>query len=164
MTLLWHRATVPPSPSVATSMTQTRTVKLDIASRFEMLDVVQTVVTHLAALVGFDEDATHYMSVAVRESVVNAIKHGNGLDPEKRVELVFTIEEKALEVTHPRPGPGLRPELRPRSPGPGEPAEGRRPRDLLHEVVHGRGRLLVPARGRHARPHGQAALGATSRR
>ena len=34
-------------------MTQTRTVKLDIASRFEMLDVVQTVVTHLATLVGF---------------------------------------------------------------------------------------------------------------
>ena len=68
-------------------MTQTRTVKLDIASRFEMLDVVQTVVTHLATLVGFGEDATHYMSVAVRESVVNAIKHGNGLDAEKRVDL-----------------------------------------------------------------------------
>jgi len=80
-------------------MTQTRTVKLDIASRFEMLDVVQTVVSHLGTMIGFGEDATHYMSVAVRESVVNAIKHGNKLDPEKRVELVFTIAEKALEVT-----------------------------------------------------------------
>jgi serine/threonine-protein kinase RsbW len=80
-------------------MTQTRTVKLDIASRFEMLDVVQTVVGHLGTMIGFGEDQTHYMSVAVRESVVNAIKHGNGLDPEKRVELVFTILEKALEVT-----------------------------------------------------------------
>ena len=39
--------------------------------------MVQTVLSHLACLVGFDEDATHYMSVAVRESVVNAIKHGN---------------------------------------------------------------------------------------
>ena len=90
-------------------MTQTRTVKLDIASRFEMLDVVQTVVTHLATLVGFGEDATHYMSVAVRESVVNAIKHGNGLDAEKRVDLVFTIGDKALEVTIHDQGHGFDP-------------------------------------------------------
>ena len=80
-------------------MTETRTVKLDIASRFEMLDVVQTVVTHLATLVGFGEDAIHYMSVAVRESVVNAIKHGNGLDAEKRVDLRFEIADKSLAVS-----------------------------------------------------------------
>ena len=51
-----------------------RTVKLDIASRLEMLETVQTVLLHLSGIVGFDEEATHYMSVAVRESVVNAIK------------------------------------------------------------------------------------------
>ena len=90
-------------------MTQTRTVKLDIASRFEMLDVVQTVVTHLAALVGFGEDAIHYMSVAVRESVANAIKHGNGLDPEKRVDLLFTIGEKLFEVSIHDQGQGFDP-------------------------------------------------------
>jgi serine/threonine-protein kinase RsbW len=92
-------------------MTQTRTVKLDIASRFEMLDVVQTVVTHLATLVGFGEDAIHYMSVAVRESVVNAIKHGNAMDAEKRVDLVFTIGEKALEVSIHDHGQGFDPGL-----------------------------------------------------
>jgi serine/threonine-protein kinase RsbW len=90
-------------------MTQTRTVKLDIESRFEMLDVVQTVVTHLATLVGFGEDAIHYMSVAVRESVVNAIKHGNRLDPDKRVDLAFAISEGALEVTIHDQGTGFDP-------------------------------------------------------
>ena len=90
-------------------MTQTRTVKLDIASRFEMLDVVQTVVTHLATLVGFGEDAIHYMSVAVRESVVNAIKHGNHQDAEKRVDLLFTIGEKTLEVSIHDQGEGFDP-------------------------------------------------------
>ena len=90
-------------------MTQTRTVKLDIASRFEMLDVVQTVVTHLATLVGFGEDATHYMSVAVRESVVNAIKHGNVLDAEKRVLIHFTIGDQALEVSIHDQGQGFDP-------------------------------------------------------
>ena len=75
-----------------------RTVTLDIASRFEMLDVVQTVLAQCCALVGFDEEAVHYMSVAVRESVVNAIKHGNRQDEAKRVHLQFTIHDRALEV------------------------------------------------------------------
>jgi serine/threonine-protein kinase RsbW len=88
---------------------KTRTVKLDVASRIEMLDVVQTVVSHLGTMMGFGEDATHYMSVAVRESAVNAIKHGNGLDPEKRVEVVFTLREAALEVTIQDQGPGFDP-------------------------------------------------------
>jgi serine/threonine-protein kinase RsbW len=75
-----------------------RTVKLDIASRFEMLDMVQTVLGSLATLLGFDEDSSHYMIVAVRESVVNAIKHGNRRDESKRVMLEFTLYPDALEV------------------------------------------------------------------
>ena len=75
-----------------------RTVKLDVASRFEMLDVVQTVLVQLCAIVGFDEEAQHYMSVAVRESVVNAIKHGNRQDEAKRVHVQFTVHDRALEV------------------------------------------------------------------
>lgn len=78
--------------------TETRTVKLDIASRYEMLEMVQTVVSHLAELAGFDDDAAHYMSVAVRESVVNAIKHGNRLDEDKRVALEFLVEPRTLQV------------------------------------------------------------------
>jgi serine/threonine-protein kinase RsbW len=75
-----------------------QTVKLDIASRFDMLEMVQTILTHLSGLVGFDDEATHYMSVAVRESVVNAIKHGNHGDERKRVGLVFTLNPRTLEV------------------------------------------------------------------
>lgn len=75
-----------------------RTVTLDVASRFEMLDLVQTVLVQCCGLVGFDEEATHYMSVAVRESVVNAIKHGNKQDESKRVHVQFTLQERALEV------------------------------------------------------------------
>ena len=90
-------------------MTQTRTVKLDVASRFEMLDIVQSVLTHLAGHVGFDEEKAHYMSVAVRESVVNAIKHGNAQDPERRVKVEFTIADEALEVTVQDQGKGFDP-------------------------------------------------------
>jgi serine/threonine-protein kinase RsbW len=75
-----------------------RTVKLDIASRFDLLETVQTVLVHLSGLAGFDEEATHYMSVAVRESVVNAIKHGNRGDESKRVAVAFLLHASTLEV------------------------------------------------------------------
>lgn len=37
-----------------------------------------------------DEDQLHWVSVAVRESTVNAIKHGNKNDPSKRVIIEFS--------------------------------------------------------------------------
>jgi len=96
-----------PRPSKAS---HPRTVKLDISSRFEMLEMVQTVLSHLGGMVGFDEDASHYMSVAVRESVVNAIKHGNRGDETRRVSITFTLLPAGLEVKVHDQGPGFDPE------------------------------------------------------
>jgi len=87
-----------------------RTVTLDVASRFETLDIVQTVLLQCCGIVGFDEEASHYMSVAVRESVVNAIKHGNQQDETKRVHVQFTLHERALEVQVRDQGRGFDPE------------------------------------------------------
>jgi serine/threonine-protein kinase RsbW len=92
-----------------TKASDDRTVTLDVASRFEMLDVVQTVLTQCCALVGFDEETVHYMSVAVRESVVNAIKHGNKQDEKKRVHLQFRLHDRALEVEVGDQGQGFDP-------------------------------------------------------
>jgi serine/threonine-protein kinase RsbW len=86
-----------------------RTVNLDIASRLDMLEMVQTVVIHLAGVVGFDEDSTHYLSVALRESVVNAIKHGNAGDESKRVALDFVIHARAIEIRVQDEGTGFDP-------------------------------------------------------
>lgn len=88
---------------------EARTVKLDIASRFEMLEMVQTVMGHLAGMVGFGEEASHYMSVAVRESIVNAIKHGNRQDESKRVRIDFVLHPGALEVVVQDEGVGFDP-------------------------------------------------------
>jgi serine/threonine-protein kinase RsbW len=87
-----------------------RTVRLDIASRFDLLDVLQTVLGQLSEIVGFDDDATHYMSVAVRESVVNAIRHGNRLDESKRVTMHFVVHPRALEVRVTDEGAGFDPD------------------------------------------------------
>jgi serine/threonine-protein kinase RsbW len=86
-----------------------RTVRLDIASRLDMLDMVQTVLSHLAGVVGFDEESVHYMTVALRESVVNAIRHGNSGDDQRRVIIEFVAADDSLEVRVRDEGSGFDP-------------------------------------------------------
>ena len=71
-------------------MTQRKTVCLDFYSTYEMLDFVQVASDHLGRLAGLDDDALHWVGVAVRESVINAIKHGNRDDERKHVYVEFT--------------------------------------------------------------------------
>ena len=66
-------------------------IRLNLPSSFELLDLVQIVSDRLSALAGLDEDAAHWVSVAVRESVINAIKHGNHEDASKHVTVELTL-------------------------------------------------------------------------
>jgi serine/threonine-protein kinase RsbW len=86
-----------------------RTVRLDIASRLDMLDMVQTVLSHLAGVIGFDEESIHYMTVALRESVVNAIRHGNQADEQRRVAVDFVVGDRSIEVRVQDEGKGFDP-------------------------------------------------------
>ena len=67
------------------------TVRLQIHSKFDMVDFVQVVSDRIGQLAGLDEDAVHWIGVAVRESVINAIKHGNREDYSKLVTVEFTF-------------------------------------------------------------------------
>lgn len=69
-----------------------RVVRLQIRSTFEMLDFVQVVSDELGRMYGLEEDAVHWVGVAVRESVINAIKHGNGEDSSKTVTIEFALD------------------------------------------------------------------------
>jgi serine/threonine-protein kinase RsbW len=54
----------------------------------------------MGQMAAFDEDAIHWIGVAVRESVINAIKHGNREHPAKHVviEFAFTPVEEPTEM------------------------------------------------------------------
>ena len=75
---------------IITLMDSRDTVQLDFCNALGMLDLVQGVCDHLGKLVGFDEDSVHWVGLAVRESVINAIRHGNAGDESKRVQVEFT--------------------------------------------------------------------------
>ena len=76
-------------------LTRGGTVVLQIHSNFEMLDFVQVVSDRLGQIAGLDEDTIHWIGVAVRESVINAIKHGNREDYRKLVTVEFTFTPTA---------------------------------------------------------------------
>ena len=67
------------------------TVRLEFNSAFDMLDFVQVVSDRVGALAGLDDDTIHWVGVSVRESVINAIKHGNKLDRDKQVVVEFAF-------------------------------------------------------------------------
>ena len=76
-----------------------QTVHLEFTSAFEMLDFVQVATEHMCKSVGLDDDARHWVSVAIRESVINAIKHGNRNDASKHVFVDLETPQGLAEVT-----------------------------------------------------------------
>jgi serine/threonine-protein kinase RsbW len=58
-----------------------RQLHLTVGSRFENVELVQAAIDEAIAARGADEDARHWVGLAVREAVANAIKHGNQQDP-----------------------------------------------------------------------------------
>lgn len=88
-------------------------IRLDFPSHLDMLDVVQVLTDNVGRVGGLDEEATHWVGVAVRESVINAIRHGNGEDRTKRVTVEMRLEPSAeparLVVRVLDQGPGFDP-------------------------------------------------------
>lgn len=66
-------------------------LSLVLKSHVDVLDYVQVVCDQLCATAHLNEDAGHWVGVSVRESVVNAIRHGNKFDPAKRVQVDFAF-------------------------------------------------------------------------
>ena len=66
-------------------------VRIAIGSRFEHIDLIQVVVDDALERLGLDDDSRHWVGIAIREAVANAIKHGNRQDPEKEVEVELAI-------------------------------------------------------------------------
>lgn len=65
-----------------------------------MLDFVQVVNDHAGRSIGLDDEAVHWVGVAVRECVINAIKHGNQGDAAKHVFVEFetTVRDHVPEL------------------------------------------------------------------
>jgi len=59
---------------------------------------------------GIQDPDTFSIVMAVEEALINAIKHGNQLDPTKNVHVSFRLSKAAFEVEIRDEGPGFDPE------------------------------------------------------
>ena len=86
-------------------------IEITISSRFENIELVQVIAERLCENAGVDEDGSHWIGMAVREAVANAIKHGNKLDVRKKVFATFELDGPELEITVSDEGEGFVPVL-----------------------------------------------------
>lgn len=85
-------------------------VHLAVGSTFDNVELVQVVVEEALKRLDLDADDAHWIAVAVREAVANAVKHGNRQDPDKKVELDFWVEDDELVISVFDEGGGFDPE------------------------------------------------------
>lgn len=84
-----------------------RKVKLRLGSRIAYVDLVHEVAEDLARAARFSKSAALNIGLAVREAVINAIKHGNRMDATKTVEVAFEERPDVFRVRVRDEGPGF---------------------------------------------------------
>jgi len=89
-------------------------IHLELQSSTDVLDEVQHVAEDVGRRLGLDEETLHWTCMAVRESVINAITHGNHNNPGKCVFVDFSVTPNAnagdLVVTVRDEGTGFDPD------------------------------------------------------
>jgi serine/threonine-protein kinase RsbW len=79
-------------------MASATTVKLVISSEFRLVDVVHAASETIAGLAGFETDDALNVGIAVREAVINAIIHGNRMDPSRKVEVSLEARPRSIRA------------------------------------------------------------------
>ncbi len=78
-------------------MSETKVFKLP--SRIESVDEAAESAGSFARAIGLADDAIFAIDLAVRESVANAVKHGNKFDESKTVEVVMADNGSGFEIS-----------------------------------------------------------------
>ena len=76
-----------------------KTIELKLPSRIESVDESAVFAEKVARDWGYGDDILSAIDLAVRESVANAVKHGNKFDEEKQVEVAFRDVADGLELS-----------------------------------------------------------------
>ena len=86
------------------------TKEVILPSRIESVEEAALKASEYTKQWGFDADFISAVDMAVRESVANAIKHGNKLDETKKVEVTFVLAGDRVEISVRDFGAGFAPE------------------------------------------------------
>jgi serine/threonine-protein kinase RsbW len=84
-------------------------VRLSLSSRFENIEMAQHLCGKLLEGRDVSEETKHWILMALREGLANAIKHGNSQNVSKRVHVDMRVESETLEIRIRDEGPGFDP-------------------------------------------------------
>ncbi len=73
-------------------------VEVTLESDLKNVEVAEEISRRVAGTAGFDEEEQHRIEMAVHESMINAIWHGNKNDSSKSIWLRFQIHRDRLEI------------------------------------------------------------------
>jgi serine/threonine-protein kinase RsbW len=82
---------------------------MSLSSRFENIEMAQHLCGKLLEGWDLNEETTHWILMALREALANAIKHGNGQDLAKRVHLEMDVKDHTLRIRIRDEGTGFDP-------------------------------------------------------
>src|SRR5205814_10563121 len=69
-----------------------------LESNLDSVDEAEELVIQLAEKAGFDEDDLHKIAMSVRETMVNAVVHGNRYNAHKKVHVTVSNASGRLEI------------------------------------------------------------------
>ena len=84
-------------------------IRMSLSSRFENIEMVQHLCGRLLEGRDVPEETRHWILMAVREAVANAIKHGNRQDLTKHVHLEMDVVGNTLVISIRDEGEGFDP-------------------------------------------------------
>jgi serine/threonine-protein kinase RsbW len=93
-----------------TAPAQSLTLNVTIPSDMAEARRVQTAIEQALQQVCFDEQDIFAIKLAVEEALVNAIKHGNQMDPDKNVRVRYALGPERFDVRITDDGPGFNPD------------------------------------------------------
>jgi serine/threonine-protein kinase RsbW len=84
-------------------------IRMSLSSRFENIEMVQHLCSRLLEGRDVPEETRHWILMALREAVANAIKHGNRQDLSKHVHLEMDVVGDTLAISIRDEGEGFDP-------------------------------------------------------
>ncbi len=88
-------------------------VEFNIGTDLDYLNLIESITNYVTKAMGFDEDTMYWINMAIRESMTNAMLHGNKLKTQKRVNVKFEINPDNLTVRVQDQGSGFDPKTVP---------------------------------------------------
>ncbi len=84
-------------------------IRMSLSSRFENIELAQHLCGKLLEGREVPEETRHWLLMALREGLANAIKHGNRQDVSKRIHLEMDVVGENLQITIRDEGDGFEP-------------------------------------------------------